>query len=127
MGSSIKINDTLKLDINQGFPTELNFAVHQKQNIKAQSLEGRIFAFEDLKDLRLYQQPPVNTFLVQHTEDGKWLYWGLCHILEVTHDYVKKTTSGKFKIVYINTPEEMKQAFNLRDRVWKNDYFEQNT
>ena len=47
---------------------------------------------------------------------GKWLYWGLIHIIEVKHDYINKTTSGKFKIIYINKPEEMEMAHNLIDR-----------
>ena len=41
--------------------------------------------------------------------DGKWIYWGLVHIIETTCDYVNKTTSGKFKIIYINPVS----AFNL--------------
>lgn len=47
----------------------------------------------------------------------------MCHILETTCDYEKSTTSGKFKIIYINTPEEMKTTFNVVDRVWNNDFF----
>ena len=30
--------------------------------------------------------------------------------------YIKNTTSGKYKIIYINTPEEMKYAHNIIDR-----------
>lgn len=37
-------------------------------------------------------------------------------MLEVHHDYINKTTSGKFKIIYINKPEEMNMAHNLIDR-----------
>lgn len=37
-------------------------------------------------------------------------------MLEVHHDYINKTTSGKFKIIYINCPEEMEIAHNLIDR-----------
>jgi hypothetical protein len=66
--------------------------------------------------------PPVRCFLVEDI-DKMWLYWGLCHILEITHDYVNKVTSGKFKIIYLNTPEEMKQAFNLIDRNPDTGYF----
>jgi len=45
--------------------------------------------------------------------DGKWVYWGLCHILEIKHDYEKEETSGTFKIIRLNTPEEMKEMFKL--------------
>ena len=55
--------------------------------------------------------------------DGKWLYWGLCHILEITHDYEKKETSGKFIIISLNSPEEMKKAFDLIDQRPENNYF----
>ena len=43
----------------------------------------------------------------------KLLYWGLAHIIEVKHDYINKTTSGKFRIIYMNKPEEMEMAHNL--------------
>lgn len=66
-------------------------------------------------EIRLYKVPPVRNFLVENV-DGKWLYWGLIRILEVKHDYTNKTTSGKFKIIYINKPEEMEMAHNLIDR-----------
>ena len=35
---------------------------------------------------------------------------------EVKHNYIDKLTSGKFKIIYINKPEEMEMAHNLIDR-----------
>ena len=41
-----------------------------------------------------------------------------------THNYEKKTTSGKFKVIYINTPDEMKKAFELIDRNPETSYFE---
>jgi hypothetical protein len=31
----------------------------------------------------------------------------------VKHDYEKEETSGKFKFVRLNTPEEMKEMFKL--------------
>jgi hypothetical protein len=66
--------------------------------------------------------PPVRNFLVEN-RNGKWIYWGLIHIIEAHHDYVNKTTSGKFKIIYINTPEEMKKAHDLIDRNKETNYF----
>jgi len=44
------------------------------------------------------------------------------HIVEVNHDYVKKTTSGKFKIIRIYTIEDMKKAFDLIDERDEFDY-----
>ena len=66
--------------------------------------------------------PPVRNFLVENI-NGKWVYWGLIYITEIKHDYANATTSGKFKIIYINTPEEMKVAHNIIDRNEATDYF----
>ena len=59
--------------------------------------------------------PPVRNFLV-HNIDGKRLYRGLIHIIEVTHDMINQTTSGKYKIIYLYSPEEMQYAHKLIDR-----------
>jgi len=115
MGGFIKINDTLQITAEQGFPSELNYEKHLEKNIKAEDFSGRVFEFKDKEDIRLYHRPPVRNFLVQNI-DGKWLYWGLIHMLEIFHDHQKNTTSGKYKIIYINTPEEMKKAYELIDR-----------
>lgn len=55
--------------------------------------------------------------------NGKWLYWGLVHVVEVIHDNVRQLTSGKFKIIYIYSPEEMKDAHKLIDRNKETDFF----
>ena len=124
MGSSIIQNDTLQINQEQGFPKELVLETHLKTPYKTEDFQDNIFEFTNKPEIRNYQQPPVRNFLVEN-KDGKWIYWGLIHILEIKHDYVNNTTSGKFKIVYINTPEEMKKAFELIDRNPKTDYFNQ--
>ncbi len=122
MGSMIEINDTLQITKEQGFPQELDYEKHRTKPFTAKDFEGQVFEFKDKPKIRAYQQPLVRNFLVENIS-GKWLYWGLVHILEVTHDYVKQTTSGKFKIIYINTPEEMKQAHNLIDKNPETNFF----
>ncbi len=122
MGSLIEINDTLQIAREQGFPLELDITRHLVSPIKAEEFSGRIFEFKNKKDIRLYQVPPVRNFLVENRA-GKWIYWGLCHILEINHDYLNKTTSGKFEIIYINTPEEMSHAHNLIDHRPEFNYF----
>lgn len=122
MGSYIEINDTLQITTEQGFPAELNFHQHEKHPLAAEDFQGRIFEFRNKDKIRIYHAPPVRTFLVQNI-DGKWLYWGLVHILEVVHDQINKTTSGKFRIIYIYTPDEMKKAHLLIDRNIETDYF----
>ncbi len=118
MGSYIEINDTLQITKEQGFPAELDWKKHLIKPYTAEQFKDKVFEFKNKPNIRNYQMPPVRNFLVENI-NGKWLYWGLVHIIEVKHDYINKTTSGKFKIIYINTPDEMKMAHKLIDR---NDY-----
>lgn len=122
MGSFIEINDTLQLTREQGFPAELDLTVHLKKPYTAASFKGRVFEFKGKKGIRIYKMPPVRNFLVEN-RDGKWVYWGLAHIVEITHDCVNAVTSGKFRIIYINTPDEMAKAHELIDRNPKTSYF----
>jgi hypothetical protein len=122
MGSNFEINDTLQITKEQGFPSELSLENHKSKALTAEEFSGKIFEFKDKPNIRIYQMPPVRVFLVENI-NGKWLYWGLVQIVEITHDYVNKTTSGKFKIEYIYTPEEMKKAHDLIDRNAKTDFF----
>lgn len=123
MGSIFEINDSLVITREQGFPKELVLAVHFKKSFSAGDFDGKIFEFKNKKGIRVYQAPPCRNFFVEKTKERKWIYWGLCHILEITHDYENKITSGKFKIIYINTPKEMKQAHKIIDRDHKTSYF----
>jgi hypothetical protein len=122
MGSIIEINDTLQITREQGFPEELDLNSHLKNPYASSDFADKIFSFRDKAGIRIYQAPPVRNFLVENKE-GKWIYWGLVHILETTHDYDKKTTSGKFRITYIYAPEEMKRAHDLIDRNEKTRFF----
>ena len=122
MGTLIKINDTLQITREQGFPKELVLEEHFKNNFKTEDFAEKVYDFKDKDGIRLYQVPPVRNFLVENKNE-KWIYWGLCHILEVNYDYQNKITSGKFKIIYINTPEEMKKAHELIDRNPETNYF----
>lgn len=115
MGSFIELNDTLQITDEQGFPKKLDYGRHKIKPFTAEDFKGKIFEFKNKPKIRIYQQSPVRNFLVQNIK-GKWLYWGLVHIIEVTHDNIKQTTSGKFKIIYIYTPDEMKYAHKLIDR-----------
>ena len=125
MGSFIEINDTLRITKDQGFPTELDLAIHLRTPYKLEDIADKVFRFSAKPDIRLYKIPPVRNFLVEDV-GGKWVYWGLCHIQSIEHDYIKKETSGTFKIIYLNTPGEMKQVFLLTDRRKEYDYFSEN-
>ncbi len=121
MGSFIEINDTLQISKEQGFPEVLNYEQHKAKPFTADDFKDKIFEFKDKPKVRIYKLPPVRNFLVQNI-DGKWLYWGLVHVIEVVHDNIKQTTSGKFKIIYIYTPEEMKHAHKMIDRNKDTDF-----
>ncbi len=121
MGSLIEINDTLQISKEQGFPGELDYEQHKLKPFHASDFEGRVFSFKGKPGIRVYQLPPVRNFLVQNI-DGKWLYWGLIHVLETVHDNVRQTTSGKFRIIHIYSPEEMASAHRLIDRNKKTDF-----
>ncbi len=107
MGSFIELNDTLQITTEQGFPSELVFAEHLKKPFRAEDFKGRVFDFKDKSDKRIYHSPPTRVFLV-HNIDGKWLYWGHCRIVEQTIHAESNTTSGKFIITKIYSPEHQK-------------------
>ena len=83
---SIEINDTLQISKEQGFPKELDLEAHLKNPLNTEDFKDRIFEFTNKPEIRMYKVPPVRNFLVEN-RDGKWIYWGLVHILEVHHDY----------------------------------------
>jgi hypothetical protein len=112
MGSFIEINDTLRITKEQGFPTGLDLETHLKTPYIIDEIANKIFTFQVKPGIRIYKVPPVRNLLVEDV-GGKWVYWGLCFIQSIEHDYVKKETSGTFKIIRLNTPEEMKQMFKL--------------
>ena len=115
MGSYVEINDTLQITKEQGFPKELDWKQHIVKPYDAEQFKDKVFEFKNKPNIRNYHLQPFRNFLVENI-NGKWIYWGLVHILEVKHDYINKVTSGKFKIKYINSPEEMKSAHNIIDR-----------
>lgn len=114
MGSFIEINDTLRITKEQGFPGFLDIKTHLKTPFDFADVEGKVFEFKNKEKIRVYKQPPVRNFLVEDL-GGKWLYWGLCYILEIHHDYENQLTSGKFKIIQLNSPEDMRKMFELTD------------
>jgi hypothetical protein len=122
MGSFIEINDTLQITKEQGFPKELVIDRHLQNPYFLENFKDIVFEFSNKPAIRLYKAPPVRNFLVENI-NGKWIYWGLCHVIETTCGYIDKTTSGKFKIIYINTPEEMKKVHELIDRNPDTNYF----
>ena len=122
MGTYIETNDTLQITSNQGFPVELDLERHLKNPLQTENFKGKVFEFKNKPGIRIYHVPPVRNFLVEN-RDGKWIYWGLIHILETSHDYLQKTTSGKFNIIYLYNPDEMKKAYELTDRNDQTQFF----
>lgn len=122
MGSVIEMNDTLELTREQGFPSELTWEEHQRRPLTAKDFKGQMFKFKNKPGHRVFQHPPVRNFLAEN-RDGKWLYWGLVHVWNTVHDPLANTSSGRFTIIYLYTPEEMKKIHALIDRNPKTDYF----
>lgn len=115
MGSFIEINDMLQFTNRQSFPTELDFEKHKDKPYTVEDFGGKIFKFRDKSKMRIYKAPPLRNFLVQNIR-GKWLYWGLVCIIEISYDYTEQTISRKFKIIHIYTLNEMKEAHKLINR-----------
>lgn len=115
MGSFIELNDTLQITSEQGFPEILDIKHHLAKPFLTKDFENKVFEFKNKDGVRFYHIPPVRVFLA-HNINGKWLYWGQVHIMEVNHDYINKKTSGKFKIIYLYSPEEMKLAHEILDK-----------
>ncbi len=107
MGSYIELNDTLQLTTEQGFPKELELKKHLKKPFTADNFRNRVFLFKNKPNLRLFHPAPNRCFFV-HNIDDKWLYWGHCQIIEQTIHADTNTTSGKFIITKIYTPEHQK-------------------
>ncbi|MDD2693697.1 MAG: hypothetical protein PHY14_02090 [Candidatus Gracilibacteria bacterium] len=110
--STFEINDTLQISMEQGFPVELDIEKHIENPFKGEEFSEKIFSFHGKSGLRNFVAYPVRVFLVEN-RNGKWIYWGLCQILETTIDYVERKTNGKYRVTKIFSPEEMKQMFAL--------------
>ena len=89
MGSSIEINDTLKLQRGVSFPKDIKL--------------GNKYEFT-ISDKRLYHLSPVRVFLVEEI-DGLWNYIGHAMILELTIDPIKNETRGIYEIVNLYSDE----------------------
>lgn len=115
MEKMIKINDTLLITKEQGFPKELDVNKHLKKPYKIEDFKDKIYEFH--KPLpRIYPLPPTRTFLVEEI-NGKWILWGHCLIIEQTIHSNGEKTSGKFKIIKLHDPDYMRLAtkFDTRD------------
>lgn len=107
MGSYIEFNDTLQLTTEQGFPRELDLQQHLNRPIRIEDIQGKMYTFHNKPGLRLFHPAPLRCFLV-HNINGKWLYWGHCHVIEQTIHATSKTTSGKFIITKLYSPGQQR-------------------
>lgn len=89
MGSSIEINDTLKLKRGAGFPSDIQL--------------GGEYGFT-LPGRRLFHLKPVRVFLVEEI-DGKWNFAGQALILEQTIDAERDETRGRFVVTSLYPPD----------------------
>ena len=122
MGSTVRINDTLQITPQQGFPNALNIEQHLRQPILASAFETTVFEFFDKDGIRSFQQPPTVNFLVENRA-GRHIYWGLIRVESIAHDYLNNTTSGRYRLQSIYTPEQMKMAAAMTGLASDLDYF----
>ena len=105
MGSSIEINDTLKISKERGFPANLNLEEHKKNPEQSKKYIGEEFSFWN-NDERLYHRPPTRVFLVEEKE-GLWIYWS--HALIEEQTIKAGRTEGRYNIIKIYYPEYQEQ------------------
>ena len=110
MGSRIEMNGALQITSEQGFPEILDVKKHQESSIKIDELKDKIFEFNSKPGARIFQVPPSRNFLIQNL-DGKWIYWGMVHIIEqkIVWSGNECITSGKFRLISIFDPDYQKQ------------------
>jgi len=117
VGNYIEVNDTLQINIEQGFPADvLDLKKHQSNPVKLEDVADCLFAFSKKPRARVFHLEPVRVFLVQNI-GGKWLFWGHAQIQEQT---ISKTvdengewngdweTAGKYKVSKIYPPDLQK-------------------
>ncbi len=124
MGSFFEINDSLVLEHDQGFPSDVfNYERHIVNPVTLADVEGKIFHFKNKPAARAFQPDPVRVFLFENTPDGKWLAWGKVFIQSLTIEHVKESvdpdnaikfnpgdwlTSGTYKVIEVYDPEYQK-------------------
>lgn len=124
MGTTIELNDILEITERQGFPAEtLNRDHHLKHPVHLRDVEDRIFHFHGKPEARIFQLNPMRVFLAEHTDEGKWLFWGHIVILSLEIRQIEQDdgphshtrfepatwgTSGSFRIIQLYDPEYQK-------------------
>lgn len=120
MGSSIEINDTLKISKERGFPAILTLDTHVQTPRTLADLKNAVYNFWNA-DERLYHRAPTRVFLVEEI-NGKWLYWGHANVIEQTIDSEKHQTRGKFIVTRIYAPDYQRQITQNESPIGKS-YF----
>ncbi len=105
MGSTIEINDTLKISIYRGFPKELSNLLLRKDDEPLRDFLGKEFEFWNNHE-RLYHMPPTRFFLVEE-KFKKWIYWG--NALVISQTIKPGITKGIFKITKLYNKEFQKK------------------
>jgi len=121
-GEKVELNDTLQLTPEQGFPDFLIWEEHERTPFNASITSKEVFSFQKKPRRRIFHEEGIRVFLVEN-RDGKWIYWGLVHILSTSYDKETDTTSGTFKIIHIHPPDVMKTIHREIDRNPETDFF----
>ncbi len=124
MGCSYELNDILEISTAEGFPSSLlDRERHLQHPVTINNLKGKVFEFRNKPMARVFQLNPMRVFLAEHTEQGKWLFWGHIVINSLRIEMVKANsgpgastdfvpqnwvTGGTFEFVEIYAPDYQK-------------------
>ncbi len=106
MGTTIEINDTLKLTDERGFPASPTVGCNYEFRLPGQ---------------RLFHRPPVRVFLV-HEIDGKWRFVGHAFVLTQQLCSESDTTSGVYRIAKLYDEEYSRLATRNESPAGKSYY-----
>lgn len=126
MGSTIRANDTLQITAAQGFPESLDVEQHLRIPYRTEDFAELEFRFTGKEGIRVFQQAPVQNFLVENKPTAgkeRHIYWGHVEFTKVEHDYATRVTSGIFRITKIFSPEEMRIAPKVVGLDPRKDFF----
>jgi len=131
MGSTLEINDTLQITVEQGFPSAIfDLAKHRNTPVTLKDVKDTTFEFHDKPGARFFQSDPVRVYLV-HNINNKWLFWGRIY---VQSQRIEKKfaadgtwagewmTSGTYKIVDIYDPA-YQETFTRREAPSDRNFF----
>ena len=108
MSSYIEKDDFLVLSKEEGFPKVLDIEKHKISPIDFETIRDQVFEFKNVNKILYFSSEPVNIPFGE-VKDNNYIFWGQISLLELKHNYVNNTSSGKFKITMLFPYERIKK------------------